>query len=153
MSIKRKITNEKGVTLLELLVAIVIMSMIAGGLAAFFSQSMLFSNKIEEDLDATNINQYALYEAIETIVNVEVVSDSCSIEFKSNDLFEELLDEDDENGNYLVGNRGERYYPAIEVCEAPGEELNLVQVTVGLYQFKDGEELLVSEMHQFIQIE
>ncbi|WP_078381916.1 type IV pilus modification PilV family protein [Sutcliffiella halmapala] len=56
------ISNEKGVTLIELLASIVILSIVILGLLTFFSQLMSHSLKVEDKLTTINLAEKVLNE-------------------------------------------------------------------------------------------
>lgn len=110
----RALFNQRGATLLELLAALVILTLIGFSLVAFFTQSMLFTDRTEAEVDVTNLNRYVLYEAVGNLNPANAQSIYEAPERTFNDYFSFL--EADEAGNYYVeGNRDQRYYPYISV--------------------------------------
>lgn len=151
----RYLLNQRGVSLLELLAALVILTLIGFSLVAFFTQSMLFTDRTEEQVDVSNLNRYLLYEAVERLdlENALVIYESPEDSFNEYFIF---LEEDDAGRHYIEGNREQRFYPSISVRrdsvsshseETSVAELNAFHVTVGL-ESEENEQL--SELYQFV---
>lgn len=66
--------NEKGITLIELLASIVILSIVIIGFFSFFPQSILLSTKVEDKLVGLNVAEEVLNEYKETNSWKDVVS-------------------------------------------------------------------------------
>lgn len=66
--------NEKGITLIELLASIVILSIVIIGFFSFFPQSILLSTKVEDKLIGLNVAEEVLNEYKETNSWKDVVS-------------------------------------------------------------------------------
>ncbi|QKS72394.1 type II secretion system protein [Paenalkalicoccus suaedae] len=133
--------NEQGFTLLEILAAIVILGFFSLAAGTFFTQSAMFANSVEEEVDRTNLNQAILYQVVER-ENTLALSQSCDLLPESNSFFDFL--ESDENGRFVEGNN-ERLYPSVTKCVPANVGRTIV--TVGFYNQQNR---LVSEMHELI---
>lgn len=58
----RNALNDKGLTLIELLVSLALISIVIVTFLSFFSQSVLFSSKSEDKLTAVNIAEKVIAE-------------------------------------------------------------------------------------------
>ena len=74
MKIYNLIRNDKGVTLIELLASIVILSIVIIGFLSFFPQTLLLSTKVEDRLTGLNVAEEVLNEYKETNIWKDVVS-------------------------------------------------------------------------------
>ena len=71
LKIFKEYLNSKGLTLIEILASIVILGIILTTFFSFFSQSMMFSSKVEDKVTATNIAKTILHNVKknETVIN------------------------------------------------------------------------------------
>lgn len=143
---RKLLLNTKGLTLVEILGAIVILGMIFTAFFTFFSQSMLFSSKVENKLTSVNLAERMLYETEEYFqINKEDIP-----------LGEELhgssigLGKDE----YIINNK--KYYPIITITQPLQEEQDwgLYRVHIQIYAEEvNEEEKPVSELFGYIEIE
>src|ERR1700748_2026904 len=72
----KKYFNTKGLTLIEILASIVILGIILTAFFSFFSQSMMFSSKVEDKFSGVNIAEKVMYD-IKSSNEVKDVISSC----------------------------------------------------------------------------
>ncbi|WP_147803076.1 PulJ/GspJ family protein [Alkalicoccus halolimnae] len=126
---KNKIFNEEGVTLLELLASLVILTLIGFTFVSFFTQSMLFTERTEDNLDYININQQLLNEAVEELQNYEEPVMESSFSGEQNDFFH-FIESEDGIGYFVETNSGNYVYPDISVQSI--EQLALEEGRAGI---------------------
>lgn len=126
---KNKIFNEEGVTLLELLASLVILTLIGFTFVSFFTQSMLFTERTEDNLDYININQQLLNEAVEELQYYEEPEMESSFSGEQNDFFH-FVESEDNFGYFIETNNGNYVYPDISVLST--EQLVLEEGHAGI---------------------
>jgi Tfp pilus assembly protein PilX len=150
---KNKIFNEEGVTLLELLASLVILTLIGFTFVSFFTQSMLFTERTEDNLDYININQQLLNEAEEELKNYGDPVMESSFNGEQNDFFH-FIESEDDLGYFMETNNGSYVYPDISVqpteqlaLEGGNANINAYHVTVVLL---NEEREIISERYRLV---
>ncbi|PRO64680.1 type II secretion system protein [Alkalicoccus urumqiensis] len=124
--------NERGATLIEILASLVILSAVGIALVSVFTQTALFADRNEAEIEEVNINQYLLDQA-ETMMTQEE-ADDLEGGPPSNDFFTVLADGVDSAGYYMEGNRGDRFYPQIQTARGPVEAGGNSLESLGAYE-------------------
>ncbi|MCG1022199.1 prepilin-type N-terminal cleavage/methylation domain-containing protein [Sutcliffiella horikoshii] len=133
--------NDKGFTLLEVIVSIVILSIIILSFLTFFSQALFFSVKEERNLVGVNIAERILFNLEEyskidsSLLNISSGCDSPRIisnllpdveGFKKDSINQEKL---------LYDMNGKDYYSIITLCQDSKEnDLSLHRIHIKVYQ-------------------
>lgn len=88
MQVLKYCQNKNGVTLIELLASLVLLSIVIISFLSFFSQSMMFSVKVEDKLTAINVAERALNDFKYERINVDnpdyIIIDETTALFKVN---------------------------------------------------------------------
>lgn len=118
--------NENGVTLIELLVSITLLSIVIISFLSFFGQSMKLSLKVEDKLSAVNVAEIVLDEVR--------VNNSCNF-----DIPQKI--------------NGKSYYPKVE-CPKTNEEIEfgLKLVHIQIYRTQDFIEPKITEIYGYIEL-
>lgn len=141
----KELNQSEGFTLIEILASIVILGIILITFLSFFSQSMLFSSKVEQNLSAVNIADRVLYEFKENIDASSLVKQSCPGTTQTSLTF---LPQDHTGQHYYEVN-SQKYYPTIIICQTNDEEqLNLYRTHVQIF---DKDSKLLSELTDYIK--
>lgn len=128
-----KTNAQAGLTLLEVLASIVIVGLIVTTFFGFFSQSMLFSTKNEEDLQAINIARKVLVvvqEAKASDLNQLNNAMKSKIGIKNDESSLSYYIEDKKNNKYYVKVKSisEATYSltpiSVQVCTTPCDDVN-----------------------------
>ncbi|KIL44516.1 type IV pilus modification PilV family protein [Jeotgalibacillus soli] len=150
--------NSNGFTLTELLVTIVLISIVIIGFISFFSQSVLFSTKVETVMTASNkadkiAHDIKASDQVQSWIDAHQVR-TCS-DVHNIDLPARLIDGsiEGEYGYYLSIN-DERYYPNITICRHQEEmELSLFLLHIEVYKEADGEMEFLTELFDYIEVD
>ncbi|WEG17382.1 prepilin-type N-terminal cleavage/methylation domain-containing protein [Alkalihalophilus pseudofirmus] len=124
--------NNNGLTLIEVLASMVILSIVIISFMTFFSQSMMFSNKVEDRLTAVNL-------AEKVLVDVRTA--------KSIELGE--YDTSDEGNHYFQINNKYYYIQAEEVPDQT--HLNLIPFYVDVSISEDFNEKDTTRLYGYIE--
>lgn len=140
----KKFFNSNGLTLVELLASIVIIGIIFTSFFSYFSQTMLFSSKVEDKFSGGNIAERILYETEKHYEDAEEIP-LTTLTGKGIGLSEDY---------YLVNNK--KYYPIVTIsCPLPEEQKwGLYRVLVQIYDKNpNGSEnaSLLSELFGYIE--
>lgn len=116
---KSHLANNKGASLLEILVSLIILSLVFISLSHFFFQASLFSHKVEDQLTSTNIAEKVLHDV--KTDNVKYTKKTASIDGKQYSEIEptEL--------------NGKLYYPYVLISPETPEILQLKRVHVVIF--------------------
>ncbi|MGM0874442.1 MAG: type IV pilus modification PilV family protein [Bacillota bacterium] len=154
--------NSKGFTLIEVLASIVILGIILITFLSFFSQSMMFSVKVEDKLSAANIAERILYEVKRTyttspnlIAELKDGTQACTaspLATVSGNKFDSLVVED-VTGRYYYNVNDENYYTNITICQSVDEkELDVYRVHVEIYDDNQENPIPLSEIYDYIDL-
>ncbi|MBM6619759.1 type IV pilus modification PilV family protein [Bacillus suaedaesalsae] len=127
-----KTNTQAGLTLLEVLASIVIVGLIVTTFFGFFSQSMLFSSKNEENLQAINIARKIL-----VVVQEAKVSD---LDRLDNDTKSEIGIKNDDPSlpYYIEDKKNNKYYVKVEpILDKATYSLTPISVQVSTTPFED----------------
>ncbi|WNF21892.1 prepilin-type N-terminal cleavage/methylation domain-containing protein [Mesobacillus jeotgali] len=124
-----KLDNQNGLTLLEVLLSIVILSIVLTSFASFFSQSAMFVKKNEEKLSTSQTSQKIvnLIELNITKSKLQTISDCADLKCTLNEDDLEFLSGQTINSTY-----------SISAIFTPGEE-NLILAKVAIIDSDDPE--------------
>ena len=144
---KKKFNNQSGFTLLEVLAAITILSIVLITFFSFFSQGILFSSKNEDKIVAVNLARDVLG-VIKT--NEQMIDSSNTSEEIITTFLTELKLES--TPPYCFTQYNDCYYPRVSILPPTPEEerLNLVRVKVEIYL---EEERLLTETYGYLKTE
>jgi prepilin-type N-terminal cleavage/methylation domain-containing protein len=155
MTLKEKYSKQYGFTLIEVLVSIVILSIVLTSFFAFFSQSMVFSGKNEEDLVAFNLANKTL-KTVESKYKVETLSQNLTFNSCSNypQNIKDILNLSS-TCSYNVNKK--RYYPEITLTKQAyvnnsGENLpTLYIINVKIFGSPSQPKKLLSETYGYVR--
>lgn len=143
-----KSNSQSGLTLLEVLASIVIVGLIVTTFFGFFSQSMLFSSKNEEDLQAINTARRVLA-YVQEANNSNIAS---LLATRNNKLGLKL--EESSSSYYIEVQNNNKYY--VQVKKLPsGPSYSLIPIAIQICDTpcKDNRENLLSETFGYIKDE
>ena len=138
-----KYLNNKGLTLIEVIVSIVILGIILLFFMNYLSQSMFSSSKVEQNLTAVNIADRILYE-FDSNVYYQNINSTCPNTVPGNLDF---LPQDSSSKRYYELNN-QKYYPIISLCQSSSEKsLNLYRVNIKIY---DKNNMLLTDIFDYL---
>jgi type II secretory pathway pseudopilin PulG len=152
--------NANGLTLIELLGSIVIIGIIFASFFTFFSQSMLFSTKVEDKFSGANIAERIIFEADRDLTKQDLDAAAQSyfetpmLSLSNTQLSKIKKLVPDSTGNYYYSLNDKKYYPEITICQIKGEEdlLGLYRINVKIFDKELGQEkrTLLSESSNYL---
>lgn len=140
-----KTNAQAGLTLLEVLASIVIVGLIVTTFFGFFSQSMLFSSKNEEDLQAINIARKVL-----VVVQEAKASDLNQL---NNAMKSKIGIKNDESSlsYYIEDKKNNKYYVKVDpILDKATYSLTPISVKVSATPFED-ENAKITETFGYIK--
>ncbi|MBS4216993.1 prepilin-type N-terminal cleavage/methylation domain-containing protein [Bacillus sp. FJAT-49711] len=135
----KKYLNHKGLTLIEILASITILTIVILSFLAFFSQAMLFSGKAEDRVTSINI--------AETVLS-NVKDQTADYTGKNPRTIDEKQYKEIEP--IIINNKS--YYPYVNKTQETPEELKLQTVHVLIFTHKS-DNTPVSETYGYLKLE
>lgn len=139
----KKYLNSRGLTIVELLTALIILSIIFIAFLTIFNQSMNHSSKVEDKFTGVNIAEAVLYEATKYF---ETTSPPTVKTYTGSEVG--LKD-----GNYYIINN-KKYIPEITISQDPNEKfLDLYRIHVVIYNVDENgnKDKALSELFDYIE--
>ncbi|MBA2173436.1 prepilin-type N-terminal cleavage/methylation domain-containing protein [Halobacillus locisalis] len=147
--------DEKGLTLVEILVSIALMGIVITVFLSLFSDYMLMTDRVENEVDGVNLVEEVSYYVINGPL---VLSDGCTnngnteldISFISNNDSYGL---DPSNQVYYTTEQNQTYYFKVQqVCQESDDELlQLVPIEIIVERkLENGDSVEVIEVHKYI---
>ncbi|WP_223702915.1 type IV pilus modification PilV family protein [Sutcliffiella deserti] len=158
-----KVSDDRGFSLLEVLVSIVILSVIILSFLSFFSQAMFFSVREEDNLIGVNIAERILYNVEKSSI-IELLSESTntySCENNPLSIGNAIADEEELKSDpndpdrliYIINNKS--YYSYVTICQTEEEKkLSLYRTQIKIFQKfgeRDGERMIY-ETYQYLNL-
>ncbi|UAL46329.1 prepilin-type N-terminal cleavage/methylation domain-containing protein [Sutcliffiella horikoshii] len=152
--------EEKGFTLLEVLLSIVILSIIILSFLSFFSQALLHSVREEDNLTSMNIADTILYSVDKSSIidlleenpnrNFSCLSPLSISSYLSDDLQMQPDASDPEKLVFNINNKD--YFTYIDICQTASEEtLNLYRLHIRISQpLKNESERFIYDTFHYI---
>ncbi|UCZ52141.1 prepilin-type N-terminal cleavage/methylation domain-containing protein [Bacillus shivajii] len=149
-----KYLNSKGLTLIELLAAITILSIVLITFFGFLTQSMFFSTKTENKLTSVHVAERVLYEVKTNLTegDLSAFSQPCSatpLTVVPGGYYGLV---EDETGHFYYETNNNVYYPIVTLCQTEDEQaLNVYRVQVKIYDHEADPPVLLGETFDYIQ--
>ncbi|WML25421.1 prepilin-type N-terminal cleavage/methylation domain-containing protein [Neobacillus sp. OS1-33] len=133
---KKLVKNEKGFTLLEILLSLSILSIVILVFFGFFIQSAKFSFQSQNKMSAGQLSQEILGKVKSSTFQADLTVDN----------FKELYKDDtsryqiDTNGKFYLKINNQNYYPQVKIIPAKGQngefstQLYYIQVEIGVQE-------------------
>ncbi|NEU29787.1 prepilin-type N-terminal cleavage/methylation domain-containing protein [bacterium LRH843] len=129
--------NNKGLTLIELLASMVILSIVIIFFLSFFSQSIMLSVKVEDQLTTVNVAE-RIMNNVRKLPEGDLDPGPCGNEYKHEPSYEV---------------NGKHYYPAVAICQSHEEKhLDLYRIHVKIYTNNDYNASPSSEIYGYRKV-
>ncbi|MFC7061636.1 type II secretion system protein [Halobacillus seohaensis] len=153
--------KDKGFTLIEVLAAITLLGLVTTVFLAVFLNYAASSNRVETELDATNIAEEVGYyvSTSEEILNQWTASCSQSETQQSVDIsslasINGHFDTDNSNRLYYTSSQNQTYDLEVNLCQSVEEKGLVVRINVEVYRsLTSGELSLVTETYHYVREE
>ncbi|MCP3030470.1 prepilin-type N-terminal cleavage/methylation domain-containing protein [Halobacillus sp. A1] len=153
--------EEDGFTLIEVLAVITLVGIIATVFLAVFSNYAASTNRVESELDATNLAQEVAFHAgqSEQIVSqdpaaCESNSEDQQVNVSSLSNINSQFESDGSNRLYYTSSQNQTYDLVVNLCQDEAEKGLVVRMKVEVYRtLQSGDLSLVTEVYQYIDEE